>query len=95
MDRGLQNSLDALKVPWGRGYPVGWFLPGITRIIVRRKHVEKRFCVSRCSKSCVSLPLFAFMRVAIVADSSNNKTRQLIHQAGGFHFETEDVHFLR
>lgn len=94
MDRGLLNPLDALKITWGRGYAVGWLLSRITGIIVSGKHAKKRFCVNYCSKSSVSLLSFAFMRVAIVANSPDNKTRQLIHQPSSFHLETEDMHFL-
>src|SRR5215468_2420333 len=50
-----------------------------------------RICCS-CERRTF-VPLIVFMRIRIIADPSNYKTGEVVHQATSFHLKAQDIQF--
>lgn len=62
--------------------------------LARYDPAQKVFRIRRRHHSGEALPLLIFVRVRIVANAPDNEAREVVHQAGRFHFEIEDVFLL-
>ena len=61
----------------------------------RRYNRQEFLCTRSCRRRRIGLPPLVLVRIGIVADASDNKTRKAIHQPRCFHLETKNTAKLR
>src|SRR5208282_4977297 len=59
--------------------------------LVRCDDTKKLFGVGCGYGRRIRLPFFIFVGIGIVADTSDHKTREFIHQPCSLHFEAQDI----
>jgi hypothetical protein len=54
-------------------------------------YLEELLCKRGSGSSCIWLPLLGFVRVRVVADTSNDHTGILVHQPRSFHLKADNI----
>lgn len=57
-------------------------------------HVEEFLCVCSCRERSIALSPFVLIRISVVANTTNDKTRESIHQSSSFHLEAQNAILL-
>ncbi len=53
--------------------------------------LQKLLRTRRRHSCCMLLPVFVLMRIRVIADASNDKTWEVVHQSRSLHFDAENM----